>query len=445
MGVAPSPGRPVATSPDAEAPRRHGDGPAAALWTADLPEISGAAELPSRADVAIIGGGYAGLCAARALAQAGARVVVLERDRFGGEGASSRNGGFVLPGFKAELPDLIRRRGLARAQELYAESVAAVDFVERVVREEGIACDWARAGHVTLAAKPGHLRGLGETQELLARDFGTETRLIEPQDLGSEIGSRRYAGGLLDPAAGSLQPARYLQGLASSAERAGATLVAGTGVSRVRRSGTLFRLKSSRGPLEAGDVLVATNGLTGALDRWLARRIVPVGSYLLATAPLEPALARRLIPRGRVLSDTKNLLYYFRLSPDGRMVFGGRAAFSPRPLPLNLAALRRGMLEVFPELATVPVEYGWGGTLGFTLDQMPHAGRHDGMGYALGFGGHGVALASWLGDRVARAMAGRASWPAIAAGRFPAVPLYRGDPWFLPLAGAYYRWLDWWG
>ena len=444
MEVDTSPARQVATVPPVATWRR-GDESAAPLWTAGLPEISSAAELPSRCDVAIIGGGYAGLSAARALGRAGAQVVVLERDRFGGAGASSRNGGFVLPGFKAELSDLIRRRGLVRAQELYAESVAAVDFVERLVREEEITCDWTRAGHVTLAARPAHLRGLGEAQELLAREFGAETRLIDQRDLGSEIGSRRYAGGLLDPAAGSLQPARYLHGLAGAAERAGAVLAAGAGVSRARRSGTLFRLETSRGPLEAGDVLVATNGLTGGLDRWLARRIVPVGSYLLATAPLEPALARRLIPRGRVMSDTKNLLYYFRLSPDGRMVFGGRAAFSPRPLALNLADLRRGMLEVFPELAAVPVEYGWGGTLGFTLDHMPHAGRHDGMGYALGFGGHGVALASWLGDRVARAMTGRAPWPGIAEGRFPAVPFYRGDPWFLPLAGAYYRWRDWWG
>ncbi len=444
MGAS-APGRPVASSPADEASSRRGAESAATLWSVGVPAVEGAAELPARCDVAIIGGGYAGLSAARALAQAGAQVVVLERDRIGGAGASSRNGGFVLPGFKADTDALVRRLGLARAQELHAESVAAVDYVERVVREEGIDCGWSRAGHVTLAAKPGHLRGLNQSRELMARHFGTETRLLTRAELPQEIATDRYAGGLLDPSAGALQPARYLHGLALVAARAGVTLVEGAGVSRIRRAGTLFRLTTERGPLEAGDLLVATNGLTGRLDRWLGRRIVPVGSYLIATAPLEPSLATRLIPRGRVFSDTKNLLYYFRLSPDGRMVFGGRAAFSPRPLALNLADLRRGMLEVFPELAGVPVEYGWGGTLGFTLDHLPHAGRHDGMGYVMGFGGHGVALASWLGDRVARAMTGRAPWPAIAEVRFPAVPLYRGDPWFLPLAGAYYRCRDWLG
>jgi glycine/D-amino acid oxidase-like deaminating enzyme len=163
-----------------------------------------------------------------------------------------------------------------------------------------------------------------------------------------------------------------------------------------------------------------------------------VGSYIIATERLGPADQQRLIPHGRMLSDTKNLLYYFRLSPDGRLVFGGRAAFVPAALERSIALLREGMLEVFPELAPVPIEYAWGGTVGFTLDNLPHAGRHEGVAYALGYGGHGVACASWLGDRVGRAVAGAAPWPELALLPFRAVPLYRGRPWFLPLAGAYY-------
>jgi glycine/D-amino acid oxidase-like deaminating enzyme len=169
-----------------------------------------------------------------------------------------------------------------------------------------------------------------------------------------------------------------------------------------------------------------------------------VGSYLIATAPLGEAAAARLIPRGRVLSDTKHLLYYFRLSPDWRLIFGGRAAFTPTPVSRSAAILRRGMVEVFPDLAGVSVEYAWGGLVGFTLDQLPHAGVLDGIHYALGYGGHGVALATWLGARMGDALAGAGTIPRLTPS-FRPVPLYGGTPWFLPLVGGYFRLRDWLG
>ena len=412
------------------------------FWLDGLPAVPTAPASPARADVAIVGGGYTGLAAARALAQGGASVVVLERDQIGGLGASGRNGGYVLPGYKVDLPDIVRRHGLPLARTLFDDSLAAVVFVERTVTEERIECDWSRSGHITLAAKPAHMAGLTASRELLRRDFGYQTELLSAADLAGEIGSTRYSGGLLDPKAGGIHPARYLHGLAGSAGRSGAVLVAGVDVRQLVPQGGGFRLETSKGPIDAGDVLLATNGFSRGLKPWLTRRVIPIGSFLLATAPLEPAVARRLVPRGRLLSDTKELLYYFRLSGDGRMIFGGRAAFSPRPLADNLAALRRGMQDVYPELAETVVEFGWGGTLGFTLDQLPHTGRHEGVAYAVGYGGHGVAYASWLGDQVGRAMAGSAPWPALSRLPFRAVPLYRGRPWFLPLAGAYYRMKD---
>ncbi|MEO8634644.1 MAG: FAD-binding oxidoreductase [Gemmatimonadales bacterium] len=412
------------------------------FWLDGLPAIPTAPAPPATVDVAIVGGGYTGLAAARRLAAGGASVVVLERDQFGGLGASGRNGGFVLPGYKVDLPDIVRRHGLAVARTLFEASLAAVAFVERTVTEERIACEWSRTGHVTLAAKPAHMAGLAALRELLRRDFAYETELLSATDLGADIGSSRYAGGLLDAAAGAIHPARYLHGLAAAAGRVGAVLVAGVEVLRLEKHSRGVRLATSKGPIEAGDVLLATNGFSRGLVPWLTRRVIPVGSYLLATAPLDPALARRLLPTGRVVSDTKELLYYFRLSSDDRLIFGGRAAFSPQPLAQNLAALRRGMQDVYPALADVVVEFGWGGTLGFTLDQLPHTGRREGMAYAVGYGGHGVAYASWLGDQVGRAMSGTAPWPALTRLPFRAVPLYRGQPWFLPLAGAYYRMKD---
>jgi len=409
------------------------------FWLDGLPAVPTAPAPPARVDVAIVGGGYTGLAAAHALATGGASVVVLERDAIGGVGASGRNGGFVLPGYKVDLPDIVRSHGLAVARTLFDDSLAAVAFVERTVLDERIDCDWSRSGHVTLAAKPAHMKGLAASRELLRRDFGYATELLSRADLAGEIGSARYAGGLLDPQAGGIHPARYLHGLAAAATRGGAVLVAGVAVQRLGKAPCGFRLETSKGPIDAGDVLLATNGFSRGLLPWLTRRVIPIGSFLLATAPLDPAVARRLVPAGRVLSDTKDLLYYFRLSADNRMIFGGRAAFSPQPLADNLAALRRGMQDVYPELADTPVEYGWGGTLGFTLDQLPHTGRQDGIAYAVGYGGHGVAYAGWLGDQVGRAMLGRAPWPALTGLPFRAVPLYRGRPWFLPLAGAYYR------
>ena len=415
------------------------------LWSATArPAAIPISAPPPRVDVAVIGGGYTGLAAARALARAGASVAVLERERIG-FGASGRNGGFILPGYKAELADILRRFGLARARVLFDGSIAALAFVERLVAKEGIECHWGRPGGITLAARPGHLAALKAEQELLSRQFGHETTLLSRAELGSELGSSRYHGGLLDPAAGALQPVEYLHGLAAAAARAGAILCEHCDVRTLRRRGPRFLIPTDTGEVDAGEVLLATNGYGGRLVPWIARRVVPVGSFIIATAPLDPSLAGRLIPHGRVLSDTKNLLYYFRLSPDGRMLFGGRAAFRPEAVERSLEILRAGMVEVFPELEGTPVEFGWGGTLGFTRDQLPHAGRREGVSYALGYCGHGVACASWLGDAVGMALAGRGPWPPLADVPFPPIPFYAGRPWFLPLAGAYYQMRDWLG
>ena len=416
--------------------------PDSILWTATARQVAiPTSVVPAKVDVAVIGGGYTGLAAARALGRVGASVVVLERERIG-FGASGRNGGFVLPGYKADLATIIRRFGQVRARALFEASLAALDFVERLISEESIACHWGRPGGITLAARPAHFAALRAERDLLAREFGHATTLLGPAELCNEIGSSRYHGGLLDPAAGAVQPVEYLHGLAAAAARAGATLCERCGVRRVDRTGGRFRLQTEAGEVEVGEVLLATNGYGGRLVPWIARRVVPVGSFIIATAPLDRSLASRLIPRGRVLSDTKNLLYYFRLSPDGRMVFGGRAAFRPEAVERSLAILRAGMVEVFPELVGTRIEFGWGGTLGFTLDQLPHAGRQDGISYALGYCGHGVACASWLGDQVGTALAGRGPWPALAELPFRAIPFYSGRPWFLPLAGAYYQLKD---
>jgi glycine/D-amino acid oxidase-like deaminating enzyme len=337
---------------------------------------------------------------------------------------------------------MTRRYGVGRARSLFAASVEAIGYLERLIAEESIDCGYARGGSVILAARTGHLRGL-ERDRLALRRFGHETVLLGPAELREEIDSPRYLGGLLDPAAGSLHPGRYCAGLAASAVRAGAVIVEGVEVLGANQAGGSTTLATSSGPLIAAGVLVATNGYTGAAFPALRRRLVPIGSYVVATEPLEPAVARGLLPRGRVMSDTWHLLHYFRLSPDGRMIFGGRASFTPTTVQRSAAILARAMRRVFPSLEGVSIEYAWAGKVCFSRDRIPHAGRLDGIHHAVGYAGHGVALSTWLGARMGDALAGRAPIPELTGEPLRAIPLYRGMPWFLPAVGGYYRMKDW--
>ena len=217
--------------------------------------------LPTFTDVAIIGGGYTGLAAARELARRGADVTVLEQHHLGW-GASSRNGGFVLQGYKPEMEELARMVGSDRAKRMFQLTLDAMRLLERLISEEKIACDFSHCGALTLAAKPSHLPGLEQSAHFLRHQLHYETELLAPADLSREIGSARYHGALLDPGGCSLQPAKYVRGLASAAERAGARLLEETEVTGVRKRGTLFEVQTTRGSLRARDVLAATNGYT---------------------------------------------------------------------------------------------------------------------------------------------------------------------------------------
>jgi glycine/D-amino acid oxidase-like deaminating enzyme len=413
----------------------------ACLWLESSAEIprSTQTELPSRADAVIIGGGYTGLSAARALALRGAGVVVLERDTLG-SGASGRNGGFVLPGFKPDAVGLVRRYGPERARALFDLSRDAVAGLERVIEQEAIACGYVRSGHLTVAARNSHLNRLAAVQRTLAR-WDHPTELLDRVKLGDEIGSDRYVGGLLDPAGGLVQPVGLLAGLARAALRAGALIREGTEARTLTRTRAGWRVATGSGDVMAAQLLIASDGYTGAVYPPLQRRVVPVGSHIVATAPLGAARARRLLPRGRAVNDTRHLLAYYRRSPDDRLVFGGRVSFAPTVGPRAALALRRAMIAVFPELADVPLEYAWSGRVGFTRSQLPHAGCRDGVAFALGYSGHGVALSTHLGSWMGEALAGTRPFPPMADG-FRTIPFFRGKPWFLPAVDLYYRLVD---
>jgi glycine/D-amino acid oxidase-like deaminating enzyme len=410
------------------------------LWTDGVPvgEARESPELPARTDVAIVGGGYTGLAAARALARRGADATVLEQHTLGW-GASGRNGGFVLPGYKPEMEELAKRLGAARAARMFQLSLEAIRHLSSLISEEGISCDFVRCGAVSLAAKPAHLRGLEQSGRFLREQLGYETELLSRDELAREIKSPRYHGGLVDPGGCSLQPAQYAQGLAQAAERAGARLLEGAEVKRIRRMRGAFEVTTTKGTVKAREILAATNGYTPRALAPLRRRVIPIGSYQIATAPMDEDQARRLVPRNRVFSDTKHLLYYFRLSPDRRMVFGGRASFTPTGTRRSAAILATAMGEVFPELAGATIEYAWSGKVAYPVDRLPHAGRLDGVHYSMGYCGHGVALATYLGSRMGEVLAGVGEIPDLGTSRFRAIPFYNGVPWFLPLVGGYYR------
>lgn len=416
------------------------------LTTAPQPDFP-ALPLPTSVDVAVIGAGLSGLSAARTLARGGASVVVLETHT-AGWGASSRNGGMVLAGMKLGVSTLIKRYGLERAQRLFALSLAAIDTVEQIVAEENIACDFARTGCLEVAWKAAHFAGYAAAAEELDKFFGHKVTLIPKANLRSEIGSDLYHGGLADEVSASVNPARLVMGLARAAANAGAEIHEHTAVTEVKRvkSGG-FWLETTRGTLRAGQVMVGTSGYTGPATPALQKRIIPIGSYIITTQPLPDALAHELSPKNRMIFDSKHFLYYFRLTPDKRMLFGGRAAFLPESANATRQSaeiLQRAMVQVFPQLRGATVDYVWGGNLDFTFDIMPHTGMIDGLHHALGYAGHGVAFATHLGQLAARHMLGQPVENPLDELPFPRVPLYNGNPLLhLPAAWMYYRLLDW--
>jgi glycine/D-amino acid oxidase-like deaminating enzyme len=421
------------------------------LTTTEFPATDASRPLPEMVDVAVIGAGFTGLSAARTLAKRGARVAVLESQSIGW-GASSRNGGMVLTGIKLGVRQLISMYGREHTQRMYAASLTTIDCVEQIVREEKIECDFSRCGHLEVACKQKHFNDYERQAEIIEVNFNHKLRVVPRHELNAEIGSSIYFGGMVDEISAGCNPARYVAGLARAAIKAGAEIFEHTRVDAIQREtrqGEMgWRISTSRGPLWAHEVFIATSGYTGAATPALQMKIIPIGSFIITTEILPKALAQELSPRNRMIYDSKNYLYYYRLTPDRRMLFGGRAAFFPendQTIRRSADILRKGMISVYPQLADARVEYVWGGTLDFAFDIMPHAGQIDGMYYALGYAGHGVAMATYQGQKIAELMAGDKPENPFVGIPFPGAPLglYKGKPWFLPFAGAWYKVLDW--
>jgi glycine/D-amino acid oxidase-like deaminating enzyme len=416
------------------------------FWTDTAATFEGRSdELPGKADVVVVGGGFTGLSAARSLAMRGARVVVLEAGVVAAE-ASGRNGGHVNNGLAVDYATVAGRVGAQQAAAWYRAYDDAVDTVERIVREEAIDCHFRRRGKLKLASRPAHYDALARSVDRLRREVDQQVELVPPQRVQEEIGSDRFAGGLLFKKSAQMHMGQFGRGLAEAAAGRGALIYDHTPVERLQRlHGHAHRVTTQRGTIDADQVLLATGatriGSFSSFSFW-RRRIVPIGSFIIVTEPLDAGVAKALLPNRRTYTTTDTLHNYFRLTPDNRLVFGGRARFalsSPRSDAKSGHVLREQLVGLFPALRDTRIDYCWGGIVDMTQDRLPHAGEKDGLFYSMGYSGHGTQMSVHMGECMARVLAGDVAANPWRDNPWPAIPGHFGPPWFLPAVGLYYQ------
>jgi glycine/D-amino acid oxidase-like deaminating enzyme len=416
-------------------------------WQDTAPTFGGATPGPVEGsyDVAVIGGGFTGLSAARHLAREGARVVLLEASHIG-VGASGRNGGHLNNGLAHSYIAAKAELGQERATALWHAFNAAVDTIERIVAEEMIDCSFRRAGKLKLASKSRHFDDIARNFEVVHREVDPDTRLLTAAELRDEIGSTAFHGAMLYEKSAMMHMGRFVVGIANAVTRYGGTIYENAPVTARRVTGGKHDLTTPRGSVTAASVLVATGAYTSGPFAYFRRRIVPVGSFILATRPLTESEVTATMPGDRTCVTSLNLGNYFRLSPDRRLIWGGRARFSARSDQRSDAKsgaiLRRSLAQTFPQLAEVEIDYCWGGLVDMTKDRFPRAGLADGSYFAMGYSGHGAQLSTHMGIIMADIMLGRPDRNPLAGLGWPPIPGYGGKPWFLPLVGAYYKFLD---
>jgi gamma-glutamylputrescine oxidase len=397
----------------------------------------------SRVDVAVLGGGIAGCSAALHLAKRGYRVALLEA-RFVGYGASGRSGGQAIFGLAVGQQRLAADVGRDDARRLFDLSIEALDLTQSLIREYAIDCDY-QPNHVHVALKPRQVLELSDwTRELNEEYSYKSARMLDPAELQAHVRSDRYLAGLIDPRSGHLHPLKFTHGVARAALAAGAEIYENSEVLRYE-DGPQVRIHTAHGTVRCANLILCGNAYIGSVAPALARRILGIGTYIIASEPLGEERARSLLPSNAAIADINWILDYFRRSQDHRLLFGGRVSYSSVQPPQLAESMRKRMVRVFPALADVKVAYAWGGYLDITMSRAPNFGRlAPNVFYLQGFSGHGIALTGLAGKLVAEAVAGTAErfdvFARIPHRDFPGGPLFRRPS--LMLAMLYYRLRD---
>jgi gamma-glutamylputrescine oxidase len=406
-------------------------------------------------DVAVVGGGLAGLSAALELAEAGRRVVLLEAHEIGW-GASGRNGGQAIHGLACDQSVIERQLGLADARQVWDMTIEAIDLIRRRIATHRIDCDW-QDGYLGLAVNARKSRLLQAWADRAEAVYAYPLQRVAPSELPRHIASSRFHSGVFDPRSGHLHPLKYTLGLARAATAAGATICEHSAVTALERGARRSVLRTVSGTVNAEQVLLAGNvylGKNRELAPVLAGRIMPVGTYIVCTEPLGQQRCTALIPSRAAVCDTNFVLDYFRPTADHRLLYGGRVSYStatPRRLPETMKAR---MVHTFPQLADARIDFAWGGFVDITMNRAPDFGRlapprgtsAAPVYYLQGFSGHGLALTGLAGQLVARAMTGDAARFDVFA-RLHHTSFPGGDRLRMPslvLAMAWYRFLDLW-
>jgi len=412
-------------------------------WQATPRPLLPPANPPARADVVVVGSGYTGLSAALQTARAGRHTVVIDAED-AGWGCSSRNGGQISTSIKPTYDELSALYGPDHAFRILKEGHNALAWIGDFVAAEHIDCQFERVGRFHAAHNAAQYDHLAKRVAHQPKGLEVQAHMVPRAEQHSELGTDAYHGGAVFEQHAALDPGRYHQGLLERALEAGATVLPRCPATAIERDGDGFRVATPKGTVTARNVVVATNGYTGPLTPWFRRRVIPIGSYIIATEPLAPAQMARLMPKARVVSDTRKLVYYYRPSPDRtRILFGGRVAYKETDPKVSAPRLHMEMCRIFPELERTRITHSWVGFVAYTFDTMPHLGCQDGLHYAMGYCGSGVSLASYFGMRIGQQLLGlKEGATALDGLTFQTRPLYYGDPWFLAASIMYYRWRD---
>jgi glycine/D-amino acid oxidase-like deaminating enzyme len=401
-------------------------------------------DLPKRADVLIIGSGYTGLCAALQTARGGRATVILDAED-AGWGCSSRNGGHVSTGLKPDTLALMARYGKDAGLAIAAEGHNALAWIKAFVADETLVCDFNVSGKFIGAHTTAQFDRLARMASAKTPGLQAHMEIVPRAAQDREIQTDLYHGGLVYHDHASIHPAKYHQALLDKVLTAGAQLLPKCRALAIIPDGKGFIVETARGPIAAADVVVASNGYTDKSSPWLRRRVIPIGSYMIATEVLPTALMDRLLPTQRTIGDTRKVVYYYGPSPDRqRIIFGGRVTHCESDPTKTAPLLHRDLVALFPDLTGYKISHSWQGTVAYTFDQLPHLGRNDkGVYYAAGYCGSGIAMSSYCGTRLGQKILG---YPEGKTGfdglQFASRPYYFGQPWFLSAAVAYYRWQD---